>query len=175
MNAGDVAEPSDTSHPLDVTSLVEEGRIQAASVGAGTFAMDCDVVDGLFTRLKLKPVDQAVYLQFYRHSYGRGLNCAQVSTAQLCRLCNISHATARKTVHTLCAAGCLQQIRSGIQHDPPIYRVMLPGEMPNCQAARRHALQPLPRPLPGEGTGPLTFAMLSEQWSNHTERQQQSR
>lgn len=149
-------------HALDVRPLMQRGVVQqAGSTEGNVLRIDRDVFDALFPELKLKPVEQSVYLQFHRNSYGRGLNCAQVSSPALCRLCNVSHSTVRTTIHALCVKGCLQQVRRGIQHDPPIYRVLLPAEILSRKTRSRTMLRPFPAEMSEVGPRLLTFAELS--------------
>ena len=115
-------------HPFDIRPLIENGTIQRVSFGGDILELGRGVLDVLFPRLKLKPVEQAVYLHLYSRSYGNGLNCAQVSSTELCDLCNISHSTVRTAIQSLCAKNCVKVVREAIQHDPAIYRVMLPSE-----------------------------------------------
>jgi len=129
MNGSDLSTSAGPLHPLDVTPLIQSGAICSTPFHGRTHAVDWDGLDRLFERLGLKPVEQTVYMHFYRNAYGRGLNCAQLPTRVLCRLCSISHATARKAIRTLCSHGCLRQVRAGIQHDAPIYQVRLPREV----------------------------------------------
>jgi predicted transcriptional regulator len=114
---------------MDVRPLLADGTIAAAHLRDNTVSIDRDIFDVLFPRLNLKPTEQAVYLQLYRHSFGRGLNSAQLSNAELQRLCNISHSCVRTALRKLRDKGCLERVRPGIQHDASIYRVLLPSEL----------------------------------------------
>jgi len=88
-------------HPLDVRQLIKDGKIVGARIEENAFAIDRDIFDVLIPRINLTPVEQAVYLQLYRHAYGRGLNCAQLSNSEIQRLCNLSHSTVRTTLRKL--------------------------------------------------------------------------
>jgi len=129
--------PTPKLHPLDVRHLLEQGTIAAADIEENAFAIDRDIFDVLFPRLGLKPIDQAVYLQLYRHSFGRGLNCAQLSNTELQRLCNVSHTCVRGAMKRLMEKGCLKLVRPGFQHEARIYRVLLPREVLEYDSATR--------------------------------------
>ena len=124
-------------HPMDVRQLLEQGAIAAADIEENTFSIDRDIFDVLLPRLGLKPIDQAVYLQLYRHSFGRGLNCAQLSNTELQRLCNVSHTCVRGAIKRLVEKGCLKLVRPGFQHEARIYRVLLPSEVLQYDSATR--------------------------------------
>ena len=124
-------------HPMDVRRLLEEGTIAAANIEENAFGIDRDIFDVLFPRLGLRPIDQAVYLQLYRHSFGRGLNCAQLSNTELQRLCNVAHTCVRGAIRRLTEKGCLKQVRPAFQHQARIYRVFLPSEVLQYDSATR--------------------------------------
>ncbi len=124
-------------HPMDVRQFIQEGTIAAARIEENTFIVDRDIFDVLFPRLGLVPIDQAVYMQLYRHSFGRGLNCAQLSNTELQRLCNVSHTTVRGAIKRLLKKKCLKVVRPGFQHEARIYRVMLPSEVLNYDSATK--------------------------------------
>ena len=134
-------EPADRSsgkfHPMDIRLLLKEGKISSARVEDNTFNTDRDIFDVLFPRLRLLPIEQSVYLQLYRHSFGRGLNCAQLSNSELQQLCNVSHSTVREAIKKLTDKGCIKQIRAGIQHEASIYRIMLPHEVLHYDSATK--------------------------------------
>jgi len=144
-------------HPFDIRPLIENGTIQRVSLEGDILELGRDV---LFPRQKLKPVEQAVYLQLYSRSYGYGLNCAQVSSSELCELCNISHSTVRTTIQALCAKNCVQLVREAIQHDPPIYRVVLPPEALEYEDECSVSFTPIPLPLSYSDKRVFTFAEL---------------
>ncbi|NQT19191.1 MAG: hypothetical protein HQ592_05765 [Planctomycetes bacterium] len=135
--------PAPRLHPMDVRQLLEEGTITTARIEENSFGIDRDIFDVLFPRLGLKPVDQAVYVQLYRHSFGRGLNCAQLSNTELQRLCNVTHTCIRKAIRRLMEEGCLQIVREGFQHNARIFRVMLPGEVLDYDSATRAVYEKL--------------------------------
>ena len=124
-------------HPMDVRHLLKDGKITAARVEENAFNIDRDIFDVLFPRLSLMPIEQAVYLQLYRHSFGRGLNCAQLSNSELQQLCNVSHSTVREAVKKLITKGCIRVVRPGIQHEASIYRVLVPSEVLRYDSATR--------------------------------------
>ncbi len=147
-------------HPFDIRPLIENGTIQRVSLEGDILELGRDVLDVLFPRLKLKPVEQAVYLQLYSRSYGHGLNCAQVSSSELCELCNISHSTVHTTIQALCAKNCVQLVREAIQHDPPIYRVRLASEALEYEDERPVSFTAVALPLSSSDQRVFTFAEL---------------
>ena len=130
-------------HPMDVRKLLKNGKISAARLEENTFPIDRDIFDVLFPRLGLMPVAQAVYLQLYRHSFGRGLNCAQISNSALQQLCNVSHSTVRGAVKKLIKKGCVKLVRAGIQHEASIYRILLPREVVRYDSATKVSYTPI--------------------------------
>ena len=158
-------------HPMDVRQLVKDGKIAAARVEDNAFSIDRDVFDVLFPRLGLMPVEQAIYLQLYRHSFGRGLNCAQVSNAELQQLCSVSHSTARQAIRRLVQKKCVQLVRPGIQHEACIFRVFLPHEVLQYESSTKVSYRNLEtnavvsralraKPAPALETPVLHFNML---------------
>ncbi len=135
--------PTPLRHPMDVRQLLDDGTITAARIDENSFNIDRDIFDVLFPRLGLKPIDQAVYLQLYRHSFGRGLNCAQLSNTELQRLCNVTHTCVRNAIKRLSAKGCLKLVREGFQHYARIFRVMLPNEILDYDSATRATYEKL--------------------------------
>jgi len=124
-------------HPMDVRRLLKDGKISAARIEENAFGIDRDIFDVLFPRLSFTPIDQAVYMQLYRHAFGRGLNCAQLSNAELQQLCNVSHSTVRTSLKRLAKKGCVKLVRPGVQHDACIYRVLLPSEVLHYESATK--------------------------------------
>jgi len=158
-------------HPKDVRRLLEDGTIAAARIEDNVLATDRDVFDVLFPRLRLTPIEQAVYLQLFRHSYGRGLNAAQLSNSELRRLCNVSHTCVRGALKRLAERGCVQLLRAGVQHEANIYRVLLPSEILNYESATKVRFKPLDiralaerarreEPQPEYDGPPVSFDML---------------
>ena len=142
MDAGSKT-PVAQSHPMDIRQLLKDGKISAAHLEENTFLIDRDIFDVLFPRLSLMPIEQAVYLQLYRHSFGRGLNCAQLSNSELQQLCNVSHSTVREAVKKLIKKGCVKLLRAGIQHEASIYRVLLPREIVRYDSATKVSYKPI--------------------------------
>jgi len=158
-------------HPKDVRPLLQDGTIAAAKIEDNYIIADRDVFDVLFPRLRLTPIEQAVYLQLFRHSYGRGLNAAQLSNSELRRLCNVSHTCIRGALKRLMERGCVKLVRAGVQHEANIYRVLLPSEILNYESATKVKFKPLDvkalserarrkEPQPEYDGPPVSFDML---------------
>lgn len=92
---------------------------------------DNDVLD-IFAR-EQTPVEQAIYHQFYRLSYGTGRNYCQVGMGALAKACKIrsSAKTVKKAIANLLKKGHLTLLApAGLDKKGSVYRVNLPCELP---------------------------------------------
>ena len=112
------------------------------------------VLDELVTQQT--PIEQSLYLQLYRRSYGRDCNFCRVARAELCSHIGLSQRRFNRALGGLVAKGhvrLLQRDRRGT-----LYRVLLPDEIAGRRPGSRVLLGKLrtAHPSPGRPGGMLS-------------------
>lgn len=110
--------------------------------------------DVLVPRLRLSPIDRAVYARLVRHSRLQGQLRLQFSILQLARDLGLSGDPVRQAVRRLVQLGALRLIeRSKAGH---VVEVLLPLEIPAIRAERASSLSPPSQGFPSISSAPIS-------------------